>query len=296
MSEDLPPKDLPEPPGCVDGDDATLGLSCSRLSLAEEPAETSGQRLVRNYSVECYSPKSPPPPEAPACGEHVISGHVAPDYVSAMLWTAPFVSPEAVGSIERYPLLFEDLINAICGNPFVERTVVMGPKRESAWYVGGCYKSIQRTLRNSRDSGRRVLHWAVDEQSNQFSGYIPALAFVVPLVAPAGMLDREVVFVCQSSESGEVSMVVAPDDSYEQDVYECIAILGHVKGIDIFCSWCGLAAKNLRSCQCKLSRYCGRDCQLAHWELHKPHCPKSKSKSKSKPKSMTKSKPESKPE
>ena len=31
-------------------------------------------------------------------------------------------------------------------------------------------------------------------------------------------------------------------------------------------------ARPLQVCACQMARYCGRDCQLRHWAVHKPVC------------------------
>ena len=38
------------------------------------------------------------------------------------------------------------------------------------------------------------------------------------------------------------------------------------------CSQCGNIQDNMNVCPCFRAWYCGADCQLQHWEMHKPHC------------------------
>jgi tetratricopeptide (TPR) repeat protein len=38
------------------------------------------------------------------------------------------------------------------------------------------------------------------------------------------------------------------------------------------CSQCGYIQENMNVCPCFRAWYCGADCQLQHWEMHKPHC------------------------
>lgn len=50
-----------------------------------------------------------------------------------------------------------------------------------------------------------------------------------------------------------------------------------VQGVVLFpCEKCGTHA-NLKCSRCNFSRYCGRDCQVAHWKTHKAVCGKASS-------------------
>lgn len=41
---------------------------------------------------------------------------------------------------------------------------------------------------------------------------------------------------------------------------------------DGFCSYCGNQDAKKKCSGCKRARYCGADCQRAHWRVHKPQC------------------------
>ena len=71
---------------------------------------------------------------------------------------------------------------------------------------------------------------------------------------------------------------------HHQDLNEGKKKLGKAKkqgskpvlGVDLFrCFLCQKEGRSppLRKCtQCEVAYYCGRDCQRAHWQLHKPAC------------------------
>ena len=104
------------------------------------------------------------------------------------------------------------------------------------------------------------------------SGYIPFYQYI------SASLGSEIIYVCYSRQRAAVVLLLT-DGSCIDDLgtQSAIVAMGEPMPYGKLCAWCGrrrttVDEPRLLKCPCKKCRYCGPECQLAHWVDHRRAC------------------------
>lgn len=79
-------------------------------------------------------------------------------------------------------------------------------------------------------------------------------------------------FIHKDAGDGKVAMIETDTPQKHAAAMVCIISSGRMTPFSKFCCECGQADGNLMKCGCRKVRYCGKDCQTAHWGAHRAKC------------------------
>jgi hypothetical protein len=113
-------------------------------------------------------------------------------------------------------------------------------------------------------------HGADVNQADQ-DGQTPLM--VASVVAAGNQNDKVVRYLIKHGANVQASTARNADAAYFSKCYGASAAQTEYLEAKAHCSNPGCSGAGLKKCTgCKQARYCGQECQLAHWKAHKADC------------------------
>ena len=108
------------------------------------------------------------------------------------------------------------------------------------------------------------------EDDNKLHGYIPYFSFA------ADVFGDEIMYAFFHKSIGAVVLLMSTKADGHASANQVMHSMAEPTPFGKLCAWCGgrswCDGGKLKKCPCKTVRYCGTECQHAHWADHRACC------------------------
>jgi hypothetical protein len=105
------------------------------------------------------------------------------------------------------------------------------------------------------------------EDGDKLHGYIPYYSFADDL------FGDEIMYAFFHKSIDAVVLLISKRGDVHAAANQVMHSMAEMTPFGKLCAWCGGRGGKLRKCPCKTVRYCGKECQHAHWGDHRCKCP-----------------------